>query len=322
MKTQSVRVLVDNLFPYTFQNRRVTYTQCKKEQGMTTFSYILKLLKEARKYDVLLMDRPNAKLVGLISNYLRYKPCKLMMYEFQYRAPEPGLVKQVAHQVMKRCIRGLDCVIVHCEFETSWYPELFGTKNTRFAKILFGIMHPPSVGPVEDGQAFSAGVDRDFKTLIEALNKSSVPCTIVGPKNEPNLNAVTNPNITIHQSIPKDQYLSLLRNSKFVIMAFKPSQKMCVGCVTVLEALALGKPLIVTSFPGIAEYIQTEGCIPVPPTDSDALAAAIQKLHNTPFERLIEMGKAAQEHVRNNFENEHFEARYEQEILRTVGIDD
>lgn len=320
MKTKTARVLVDNLFPYKFRNGCVDYTECEREAGISTLSYTLKLLREARKYDALLMARPNARLVGLIGNYLKYKPCKLMMYEFQYPAPEGGLTRQISHQILKRGIRGLDYVIVHCEFETDWYPKLFGTKQTKFIRILYGITPLSYVGPAADGHVFSAGVDRDFKTLVHAFDHLSIPCTIVGPENEPNLEGVINPTLSIYQNIPKEQYLALMRSSKFVVMAFKPAQKMCVGCVTVLETLSLGKPLIVTNFPGISEYIQTEGCIPIPPSDSEAMAAAIEKLYNTPYEQLVEMGKAAHKHVKENFENQHFQMRFEEEILKAVGV--
>lgn len=322
MTTKKARVLVDSLFPYKFQNGRVEYTRCERDAGMSTLSYTLKLIREARKYDALLMGRPIARFVGLIGNYLKYKPCKLMMYEFQYPVPEGGFAKQLNHEFLKRGVRGLDYVIVHCEFETDWYPELFGTKNTKFIPILYGITPLSYIGPAAEGHVFSAGVDRDFKTLIQAFDHLSIPCTVVGPKNEPDLSGISNPNISLYQSVPKEQYLDLLRSSRFVVMTFKPRQKMCVGCVSVLEALCIGKPLIVTNFPGISEYIQTDGCVPVPPNDSEALAAAIQKLYDTPYERLVEMGKAAHKHVRDNFENQHFQIRFEQEILKAVGIED
>ena len=56
------------------------------------------------------------------------------------------------------------------------------------------------------------------------------------------------------------------------------------GCPNAVgEALACGKPVIVTDYPGQADLVRSADCgIVIPPDDPEALAAAVAKLANSP----------------------------------------
>ena len=72
---------------------------------------------------------------------------------------------------------------------------------------------------------------------------------------------------------------------------------------TIIEAMAVGKPVIATPLGGSKELVTPETGILVPPEDASAVAEAITTLA-TDRERLIEMGKAARDRAVQLFSSE------------------
>jgi glycosyltransferase involved in cell wall biosynthesis len=112
--------------------------------------------------------------------------------------------------------------------------------------------------------------------------------------------------------IPKNVFLKnydhpfLIREAllkcRFLVIPLQPEVGMwCSGSTSVLQAQAMGKPVIVTYLPGIAEYIlDNETGFVVEGRNSTQLAEKIDYLWKNP-DKAEEMGKKAQTWVRNNF---------------------
>ena len=92
----------------------------------------------------------------------------------------------------------------------------------------------------------------------------------------------------------------LYRRAAVVAIAVKPTVRGS-GMTVALEAMASGRPVVMTANPDIATYVEhgVTGLL-VPPNDMDAFAAAIGELLSEP-ERAIEMGNAAAVWVRERF---------------------
>lgn len=69
---------------------------------------------------------------------------------------------------------------------------------------------------------------------------------------------------------------------------------------TIIEAMAVGKPVIATPLGGSKELVTPETGVLVPPEDADAIASAIAQLANN-SEQLIAMGKAARRRAEQLF---------------------
>lgn len=84
--------------------------------------------------------------------------------------------------------------------------------------------------------------------------------------------------------------------------------------VVIMEAMALGRPVVTTSIAGIPELVRhgVDGWL-VPAGDAQALAGAMQAALHTPAERLGQMGVEAHARVRARHDIEH-------EAARLVGI--
>jgi glycosyltransferase involved in cell wall biosynthesis len=92
----------------------------------------------------------------------------------------------------------------------------------------------------------------------------------------------------------------LYGRSTVVGVALKPTSTGS-GLTVVLEAMASGRPVVVTDNPGLGDYVEhgVTGLL-VPPDDVDAFAAALRELLADP-DRAREMGRAAVERARRQF---------------------
>lgn len=72
---------------------------------------------------------------------------------------------------------------------------------------------------------------------------------------------------------------------------------------TIIEAMAVGKPVIATPLGGSKELVIPETGVLVPPENAEAIASAIAKLTND-SEQLTEMGKAARQRAETLFSSE------------------
>jgi glycosyltransferase involved in cell wall biosynthesis len=149
---------------------------------------------------------------------------------------------------------------------------------------------------------------RDYPTLIEAMRQlPSIDCHISAVSAWDKVNAGYE-----GMSIPSNLILKsynhpiLIRQAlakcKFVVIPLKPDVGMwCSGSTSVLQAQAMGKPVIVTYLPGIAEYlIEHETGFLVEGGNPDQLAEKIDFLWKH-AEKAEEMGRKAQAWVRQNF---------------------
>ncbi len=155
--------------------------------------------------------------------------------------------------------------------------------------------YQPSVA-VADGPVLSVGNDhgRDFPTLLAAfagldatlLLKSS----LVAPDAAP-------PNVqVVRERLDAHAYRELFRQAPFVVVPLHPMLT-ASGIGTMLEAMAMGKPLIVSDSPGIRDYVaHDETALVVPCGDAPALRGAIERLLREPDTR-ARLGAAARRFV-------------------------
>lgn len=96
---------------------------------------------------------------------------------------------------------------------------------------------------------------------------------------------------------------ALYRRAWVVAIALKPTLSGS-GLTVALEAMASGRPVVMTGNPGVSDYVEhgVTGLL-VPPSDVEAFAMALGELLADP-QRCAEMGAAAAVRVRNLFTSE------------------
>ena len=92
--------------------------------------------------------------------------------------------------------------------------------------------------------------------------------------------------------------------------------------VVIMEAMALGRPIISTYIAGIPELVKPgqTGWL-VPASDEIALADAMRSALNTPVDQLANMGAAARRHVNDHHDSMKEAAKLKQLFARSIGTE-
>jgi glycosyltransferase involved in cell wall biosynthesis len=172
--------------------------------------------------------------------------------------------------------------------------------------------------PGEDDRICTAGAEmRDYPTLVEAMRGTDIPCHIAadhvryanrfvngGRASIDDVVRDAPPNVTFGWKTPTE-LRDLYARSRFVVVPLQPSDT-DNGVTVILEAMAMGKPVICSRTEGQVDVIEhgVTG-IYVPQGDPAALRDAIVDLWNDP-ERAKRMGAAARAYVETHHPLEKF----------------
>ncbi len=128
---------------------------------------------------------------------------------------------------------------------------------------------------------------RDYKTLIEAVNGTDIQLVIVAssPWSQFNLEIIEKPNVTLVSKIPYTELRDLYNGAKLILVPLFENNY-GAGLNTLLEAMAMAKPLIISKTEGIDNYIQhAETGLFSKPGESDELRDHILRLMGDSKER-------------------------------------
>ena len=140
----------------------------------------------------------------------------------------------------------------------------------------------PTPSQHNEGYVLAAGRSlRDYATLVAcARSCPNIPFRMICGMDD-RLNNPP-PNVTVHQEVARDTYLSYLDRCTLVAVPLIPTDR-ATGQVVILEAMAMGKPVIATLAPGSKDLIVNgETGLLVNPADTEGWTKAIQQLFNNP----------------------------------------
>jgi glycosyltransferase involved in cell wall biosynthesis len=188
-------------------------------------------------------------------------------------------------------------VFVHSESMIPVLRDIWGLKGVRLEYVPFGIdpeFFVPASEEVDPELVVSVGDDprRDYDTLIRAVARVREHRPSVRLRLATNLPVALPPDLGVVFS----EHLGPKRPAFYgraavVAIATRPNVHGS-GLSVVLEAMACGRPYVVTAAPGLNDYVRHgEDGLVVPPGEIDAMAAAIQQLLDDP-ERADAFGRA------------------------------
>lgn len=182
----------------------------------------------------------------------------------------------------------------------------WGVPSSRLHFVPLGIdtdFYGLQPAATEPGLVVSAGEDRfrDHDLLTTAMN------IVQSKRPESRLELATSLPVdvpaslgVVHTERMDGRMRDLYRRSSLVAVALRPTISGS-GLTVVLEAMASGRPVVVTDNPGMDDYVEhgVTGLL-VPAGDTEAFAAAIEELLADP-DRAAEMGSAAAVRARTRF---------------------
>jgi len=132
----------------------------------------------------------------------------------------------------------------------------------------------------DDGFILSAGRTlRDYPTLITATQDMNIPVHIVCGTHDVFSDPLPG-HITVYRELSLPDYINAIARCTLLALPLQPTGR-STGQVVMLDAMALGKPVIVTRLAGTVDYIRHgENGLLVPPGDPMALRSAILELLN------------------------------------------
>jgi hypothetical protein len=256
-------------------------------EGLSLPAFLRRLLAEARRYPTVILTgtwRADQIAAMLIARMRR--PPRVIMTDASWRRGT-DTVDRAARRVGVGAMRGEHttfCVL------SSWEQKIFPRKwgvpedKVRFTPYCFTVPEGELDLPLrDDGGVFVGGGDprhgrsrdplREYRPLIEAATQVEGAITIAS--NE--LDSVPMPPNVRAAPLSRERFAELLREATVVVVPIRGGIDRSAGQQTYLNAMALGKPVIVTDTPGVRDYIDDrETGLIVPPRDAEALAGAIR----------------------------------------------
>lgn len=233
-----------------------------------------------------------AGMVGAALKLFGLKRCQLVFLGVE---GELGGRSGVSNWLIQQEFRACDVAIVN----TLGQLQLFQERVPRFRgdSVVMRYSGPNSMSelPVAEEKTdayFVGGIqNRDFATAIAGCQRAGVRLTCVASTNA---NLPTAEGVDVLCSIPFAEFTQRMGESRAVIIALR-DPLVSAGHLVAIQALEMGKPLIISEFPGIEDYV-TPGhdCLTFEAGSAESLAEALRRIERDADLR-ARLGAAAHE---------------------------
>lgn len=238
------------------------------------------LISTASRFDVVIVSSVrNALALGLAKAIGLARRPRIMTIETRLDERASGVRWRLKVALQRLAFRQIDLVCVSARAEIQAYSERLGLPADRFRFVPWHTnVLEPSMCRSHDGYIFSAGrTGRDWVTFSAAVQ--NVGCPVVVVCDGETMRRVAFPqHVKVEADVPYSGYRELLLGARLVVVALK-ERVYSSGQVVILEAMAVGKPVVATRVVGSADYIEdgVTGLL-VPPNDPGELRSAILSL--------------------------------------------
>jgi glycosyltransferase involved in cell wall biosynthesis len=246
-------------------------------------------------------------IIAGLQTLLMFRRPRHVIIQFIMREKTATLRSTLKYAFMKWCFSSVYMCVCSSRPEAEYYAKVFGWRPEKLSYVPFHT-DPAFVNrerAPEESFVLSAGrTFRDYGTLLESFAESHVPLKIIAGRSSIRRDDIP-PHITIQYDVPLSELIGLIARSMVVVLPLQDRQ-ISVGQSVLLEAMAMGKPIVVTRVNGTIDYIEhLKTGILVPPGDPGAIRAAVHMLVADPALRR-KLGEAArqrvlQEHLPNHY---------------------
>lgn len=216
------------------------------------------------------------------------KKNNLTVMTFIYKR-KAGLKGKLYHKYMSFAVRSkyIDRFICFSKEESLYYPKVFGVDKSKFVYIPVGIAPLSDIETSDEGYIFATGrSNRDYDFLLNVLKGTDYQCQIACDTLSDSLSGGT----TILSDCHGEDMIKMMARSHCVVIPLK-DVKVSSGQLVILQAMALGKPVICTDADGIRDYTTKDTAIMVD-NNVDFWREAIRTLYQD-NNRYNDMSKAA-----------------------------
>ena len=221
----------------------------------------------------------NSFAVAFWQTVLFLRRPKHVILTFIMREKTRAISSRLKFLLMRFLFSSVHKVICASRKEVDYYTDVFHwpAGKVSFVPLLVSTEQFQRRTEDSEGFIFSGGrVYRDYDTLIRALDGKHYRAIIVAEGDLPA--ATDHPYIETMYRIPLDDFDSLVARSRIVVLPLE-DKPFSIGQTVLLQAMAMGKPVVATRTAGTIDYIEhLETGILVEPHDPAALGEAIDLL--------------------------------------------
>jgi glycosyltransferase involved in cell wall biosynthesis len=245
-------------------------------------------------FDAVITEHYQATLCFGFLTRLFGRRCRFIVKELYL--DESVLRSKFSRWLCRHALARVDLIITNASCEIQAYSQFLGLPEERFAFIPWPANILPEPQPPGD-YIFAAGRSmRDWRTFMHAVRALDCKCIVVASKKDIAELEVP-PNVTVFTDIPHHNYMELMRRSWLVVVPLISTVR-STGQAVVLEAMAMGKPVIATKTAGFEDYIRDgETGILCEPCE---LRTAIQSMLDD-FDLRLRLGRAGLNAVQTTF---------------------
>ncbi|HEY0779697.1 MAG TPA: glycosyltransferase [Gemmatirosa sp.] len=257
-----------------------------------SFSSALRNFRAARTSDAVVINTDVSRLLRWCAISL-VLPRRFRLVSLDIVLGRPRTLSQrIAARVKKWLLGRVDLFLVY-QHDLAGYDQFYGVSPSRSRVIPFKVnvwerLARDPLPTSDNGHLLFVGrTYRDVPTFLTAVRESGVPCMMVRHSREmaaahgtgdvdagqrpPNLREV------VHDG-DHASWLNLIAESRGIVLPIQPDVICCAGISTMLDAMALGKPVVMTECPATEGFVTTDDLALVPPADADALATALRRV--------------------------------------------
>ncbi len=274
---------------------------------------LARVLRRARRdrigYVITFESDLSCYLIGLLQWLPWYRGPKHAIVQFISRERRPGIVDALKDFAARCALATVFRVVCSSRAEARYYRERFHWSESKAVFVPFHtnrrFLERAQV-PARDAIVAAGRSYRDYATLIAAVAGTGIRTVIVCGKGGPGVEPLP-AEVEVVTEIPLEQLIDLMASARAHVLPLE-AKKISTGQTVLLQAMALGKPVIATRTAGTEDYIEhgVTGLL-VPPADPLALRGALLGLWADP-ERLRTLGTAARAAVANSYLPAHYAA--------------
>jgi len=241
----------------------------------------IRLLLVSRRYDIVVLDGSRkANLFVILSAIWPGKKPPILMTDCLWYIPQNLFVRWLKIIQFQQMARSVTIFAVWASHEVNDYSAAFSIPREKFLFIPFHhTLEGFNFEISDDNYIFSGGDgDRDYPTLLEAVRGLNVRVVIATRRKDWNGTVSIPSNVEAFPVNHKD-FRKWMAGSKMVVVPMEKGLLHSGGQQTYLNAMAMGKPVIVADDKGAKDYIENEvnGMI-VPSGNVGALRMAIKSV--------------------------------------------
>jgi glycosyltransferase involved in cell wall biosynthesis len=265
-----------------------------------------KLYRASTRYDAVVTGSERvANIFAMLQACTRPKPVPHVFIECMWQMPSSRRALALRRAQFQLEMRATSRIVVWSRLQVDRYARVFGLPREKFVFVPY---HTTLAGmpPTADGDYIFAGGDtgRDYATLIEAV-RDLPRRVVVAALRRDHFDGLKIPDNVEIVTVTPTEFQRLLGGAWVVVVPLKGGLLHSGGQQTYLNAMALGKPVVVADDCGTEDYIaHGETGMLVKPGDPAALRDALWTLVDNPAlaRSMAELGRqVAREHSPERF---------------------